>query len=95
MDQREETTLLTETVKRYINGYLYSHWNRNRMKGPLARQVVAEMEMLEDKLRTLGADNRKIQSLINYGEVLISVAWTEITESGLRHIMKLIFDKEV
>lgn len=95
MDEREKITLLAATVKRYVNGYLYSHWNRNRMKPALAKSVVAEMNKIEGQLYEQGMTERQLMGLINYGEVLISVVWTEITESALRHVLKLVFEKEL
>lgn len=95
MESGNSNALLAHTVKRFLNGYLYTHYNQNRLKGEDARRVVREMEHLEDTLRELGTTDRQMDGLLNYGQVLISVLWTEITDAGLKHILKLVFEKEV
>lgn len=87
--------VLAHTVKRYINGNIYMHWNGHRLKPDVAKRIVAEVEMLEDKLRSLDVTDKQIDQLLNYGQIHISLLNTAITEPALKTVMLHVFKKEV
>jgi hypothetical protein len=87
--------LLTHNVRRYLNGYLYIHWNQHRLKEQAARRAVQEMEKIETELTSLGVTNKQKQQLINYGEVAISVLWTEISDAALKSVFSFVFDEKL
>jgi hypothetical protein len=94
-ESRNTDAILAHTVKRYINGYLYNHWNQHRMKKDMADKIVAEMERLETKLRSLSVTDKQIDQLLNYGQIHISLTNTAITEPALRTVMRFVFSKDV